>query len=100
MGDILLGGNVLVSVPAVGLTWTQVLGRSNGRRAIVVSNPGANLVYLSWDPGATGTNGIPLASNTSLLLSAVQHGQLVRQELFAVTVTAPGVIFVAAEEPT
>jgi hypothetical protein len=99
MLDMSLPGNVQSFYPAVTLTWTQVVPQSQSRRSLALANTTANIIYVSYDPAASGTNGIPLAAGQTLLLSAELHGQLARNPLWAITVTAPGTLVVFAEEP-
>jgi len=61
---------------------------SDGRVAIVISNNGANPVFLSLFPGASGTQGIVLGGTGSAFpntinLSLLTHGRMVRGPIYA-----------------
>ena len=72
----------------VEVTWGQIIPHTEARDSILISNPSATPVYLSFGVNGAGTNGVYLSESTlPLIVTRRDFANLVEGPIYA---AAPG----------
>jgi len=83
---------------SISTTPTKVLNNNPDRLMYVLSNLGANVVYLGFTSEVSSTNGIYIDANGgALTLLAEEDGELVGQEAWVIGAGSTNIYIVAVE---